>query len=160
MKNLIIVRHAKAEQDSTAADMERKLTLEGVRGAARVAEHLMGKLPKKLHVFSSTASRTAGTANIFSITYPKGVEAEPMDALYTFDEDRFESIVRELPDSYENVMLFGHNDAITGFVNKFGNVPIDNVPTAGLVWIKFDTDSWQDIRKGTTEKIVFPRDLK
>ena len=65
-----------------------------------------------------------------------------------------------LNNDLENVILFGHNEAITNFVNKFGDIFIKNVPTSGLVWIKFDCLEWKLLKKGKTQKVVFPRDLK
>ena len=66
---------------------------------------------------------------------------------------------QSITNSYNNLILFGHNSAITDFVNKFGDIFIDNVPTSGFVSIKFDCDSWETINKGKTDKIIFPRDI-
>jgi phosphohistidine phosphatase len=57
-------------------------------------------------------------------------------------------------------MVFGHNHAITAFVNAYGSVYIDNVPTCGVVIIDFDINNWKDLNKGKTVKTLFPRDLK
>jgi phosphohistidine phosphatase len=82
------------------------------------------------------------------------------DDLYTFDEKQLERIIKSCNNDYENMILFGHNEAITNFVNKFGDVSIDNVPTSGLVSINFDADDWETINKGKTQKVIFPRDLR
>jgi len=58
------------------------------------------------------------------------------------------------------LIVFGHNAAMTNFVNKFGNVFIDNLPTSGFVSLQFDTDDWEKIKKGKTKKIIVPKDLK
>ena len=83
-----------------------------------------------------------------------------MEDLYTFDENQLERIIKTCNNDYENVILFGHNAAITNFVNKFGNILIDNVPTSGLVSINFNCENWKLLSKGKTEKTLFPRDLK
>ena len=57
-------------------------------------------------------------------------------------------------------MLFGHNYAITAFVNTYGDKYIDNVPTSGLVAIEFDMDHWNELKPGKTLITLFPRDLK
>ena len=57
-------------------------------------------------------------------------------------------------------MVFGHNHAITHFVNKFGDKFIDNVPTCGVVIIEFDIDEWRNIKKGKTVKTIFPREFR
>jgi phosphohistidine phosphatase len=80
--------------------------------------------------------------------------------LYTFDERQLEKVIKSCDNSFESVILFGHNEAITNFVNKFGDVFIDNVPTSGFVSLQFDSDSWDTIDKGKTNKTIFPKDLK
>ena len=59
-----------------------------------------------------------------------------------------------------NVLIFGHNYALTNFANKFGDVLIENVTTSGFVKISFDVYSWKNLFKGHTKKIVFPKHLK
>ena len=70
-----------------------------------------------------------------------------------------EQIVKSCPNECENLILFGHNCAITDFVNKFGDIFIDNVPTYGLVSINFEIDDWKKLTKGHINKILFPRDI-
>ena len=82
------------------------------------------------------------------------------EELYTFDEKQLEKVVKSFSDIFENVILFGHNDAITNFVNKFGDVFISHVPTAGFVSLQFETDDWGKIGKGKTKKIIVPKELK
>ncbi|AWI26937.1 SixA phosphatase family protein [Flavobacterium pallidum] len=160
MKNLIIIRHAKSSWDSPVSDKERTLTINGARDAALVAEKIADYLPAKFHAWSSTATRAMGTANLFKAVFPENIAIEFKDELYTFDSSKLESIVRTIPNSYDCVIIFGHNEAITDFVNTFGSIFIDNVPTSGFVSLQFDTDSWRDFSKGETDKIVFPRDLR
>jgi phosphohistidine phosphatase len=57
-------------------------------------------------------------------------------------------------------MVFGHNNAFTNVVNHWGNKTIDNVPTTGLVQLSFKTDSWASVDGGTTESVIFPKQLK
>ncbi len=80
--------------------------------------------------------------------------------LYTFDENQLEKVIKSLNNDLENVIVFGHNAALTNFVNKFGDIFIENVPTSGLIWIKFNNPKWSLLKKGKIQKILFPRDLK
>ena len=82
------------------------------------------------------------------------------DSLYTFDEKKLEESVKSCNNLFESVIVFGHNVAITNFVNKFGDDYIDNIPTSGFVFITLDTDDWKKIKKGTIKKIIFPKDLR
>ena len=71
-----------------------------------------------------------------------------------------EKVIKSSNNIFETIILFGHNEAITNFVNKFGDIFIDHVPTAGFVALQFDTDDWAKINKGKTKKILFPKNLK
>ncbi|MEZ4838759.1 histidine phosphatase family protein [Flavobacterium sp.] len=161
MKNLILIRHAKSSWDAPVHDKERVLAQRGVRDAHLVANNISNFIPKTNLIWSSTAKRASETAVIFAQIQMWPLESIVFkDELYTFDCSKLEKTIKLCDDSYENVILFGHNEAITEFVNKFGDVFIDNVPTAGFVSLSFDTDSWSFIRKGKINKILFPRDIK
>lgn len=161
MKNLILIRHAKSSWDSPSTDKKRPLSNRGVEDAHLVSSHIAKFLPKKSIIWSSTAKRAKDTATIFlqNMTYP--LESIIFkDELYTFEVSELSKIIKSCNNSYDCVIVFGHNEAITDFVNKFGDVFIENVSTSGFVSIDFDADSWENIDKGHTKKIVFPRDLK
>ncbi len=161
MKNLILIRHAKSSWESPLHDKDRTLTTQGIQDAHIVSSHISDYIPKTYIIWTSSARRATDTALIFAqnISYP--VECIVYkDDLYTFEEKKLEKIIKSCSNIFESVILFGHNGAITNFVNKFGDVFIENVPTAGFVSLKFDTDDWKKIKKGKIEKIIFPKDLK
>jgi phosphohistidine phosphatase len=56
-------------------------------------------------------------------------------------------------------MIFGHNPASTGLVNRFLKHPIDNLPTAGVVTLNFNGDSWKNLKdqQPKSENIDFPK---
>ncbi|HRE77368.1 MAG TPA: histidine phosphatase family protein [Flavobacterium sp.] len=161
MKNLILIRHAKSSWDAPVHDKERVLAQRGVRDAHLMAQNISEFIPKLNLIWSSTAKRASETAIIFAQNQMWPLESIIFkDELYTFDASKLEKVIKSCDDSYENVILFGHNEAITDFVNKFGDIFIDNVPTAGFVSLSFTSDSWANISNGKTKKILFPRDLK
>ncbi|HMJ47307.1 MAG TPA: histidine phosphatase family protein, partial [Ferruginibacter sp.] len=138
MKNLIIIRHAKSSWDAPLNDIDRPLEQRGIKDAHLVAADCINYIPKTFLMWSSTAKRASETAMIFAqnISYP--IENITFrDELYTFDDYKLEKIVKSFKDDCDNVILFGHNEAITNFVNKFGDVFIDNVPTSGFVSLQF-----------------------
>ena len=161
MKNLILIRHAKSSWNNPCQDIDRPLEPRGIDDAHLVANDCIKYLPPNFVVYSSSAKRARETAIIFATTilYPvKNIIFK--DVLYTFDENKLEKIIKSMGNDFENVILFGHNEAITNFVNKFGDILIDNVPTSGLVWLQFESDNWEKIGKGKTKKTIFPRNLK
>lgn len=161
MKNLILIRHAKSSWEAPLKDFDRPLMKRGILDAHDVSVNISQYLPKTFIIWSSTAARASETALIFAqnLSYP--LESIIFkDDLYTFDERQLEKVIKSCDNSLESVILFGHNEAITNFVNKFGDVFIENVPTSGFVSLQFETDSWNNIDKGKTKKTIFPKDLK
>ena len=161
MKNLILIRHAKSSWEAPLRDIDRPLDVRGILDAHLVSMNCQTFIPKTFLIWSSTASRASETAMIFAQNFSYPVENIIFkEELYTFDAKELEKIIKSFNNHYDNIILFGHNEAITNFVNKFGDVLIDNVPTSGFVSIKFDTDNWESLSKGKTHKTLFPRELK
>ncbi len=161
MKNVILVRHAKSSWEAPLIDKDRPLTNRGIQDAHLVSTSIVPYLPKTFIIWSSTAKRATETALIFTQNMACPIESIVFkDDLYTFDVRQLEKIIKTCNNDYDCVILFGHNEAITDFVNKFGDVFIENVATSGFVSIQFDSDSWENIQKGKTQKVVFPKDLK
>jgi len=161
MKNLIIIRHAKSSWNAPLNDIDRPLEQRGMKDAHLVAMNSLQFIPPKFQIFSSTAKRASETALIFAQSFSYPIESITFNPeLYTFDENRLEKVIKAFDNNYDNVILFGHNEAITNFVNKFGDVFIGNVSTSGLVFLQFNTVDWQNIENGKTLKVLFPKDLK
>ncbi len=161
MKNLIIVRHAKSTWEIPCMDKERPLIQRGIEDAYLVASYAKKIIPEKFSIFSSKAKRASQTAEIFSKTFEYPLEnIDFIEDLYTFDFNQLAKVIKSLPNSCFDVILFGHNEAITDFVNKFGDIYIDNIPTSGLVWLQFQDNEWNNINKAKTVKTLFPKFLK
>jgi phosphohistidine phosphatase len=161
MKQLILVRHAKSSWDAPLRDFDRPLSNKGIHDAHLVSAAINKHIPKSYLVWSSNAKRASETAMIFAQNISFPIESIVFkDEIYTFDERKLEEIIKSCSDVYDNLIVFGHNEAITNFVNKFGDISIDNVSTSGFVKIIFDSISWKNIEKGITKKVIFPRDLK
>lgn len=161
MKNLILIRHAKSSWDTSLNDYERPLSVRGIQDAHIVSEQLMEELPKSFVVWTSAATRAYNTAVIFcqnmNIVLDNIVVKKE---LYTFEANDLEKQIKKCDNSHQSLILFGHNDAITDFVNKFGDRTLENVPTSGVVMMQFDQDCWTDLTKGRIVKAFYPRDYK
>ena len=161
MKNLILIRHAKSSWEAPLQDFDRPLQRRGIFNAHLVSAAVAEELPKTYIVWSSPAARAKETAVIFAQNMAYPIDSIVFkDELYTFDGRELERIIKSCDDLFDSVILFGHNEAITNFVNKFGDVYIENVPTSGFVHLQFTDDSWNEIQKGKTQKVIFPKDLK
>lgn len=161
MKNLILIRHAKSSWDAPLKDIDRPLDKRGMKDAHLVSLKVLDFIPKTFVIWSSSAKRTVDTALIFAQNFSYPLDSIIYkDDLYTFDEIVLENFIKSCGDTFESLILFCHNGAITDFVNKFGDQMIQNVPTAGFVHLNFDTNQWRTIKKGKILKTVFPKNLK
>ena len=157
--NLILIRHSKSSRDYNLMDHDRILSSKGINDAKLVFNKLSSLLPSPFLIYCSSSKRTVQTAKIFSIETKIPFESIILkEELYTFDSNELEKIIRK--NLVENLIIFGHNSAITDFVNKFGNYYIENVPTSGIVMIKFEDSNTISPNKGVIFKTIFPRDLR
>jgi phosphohistidine phosphatase len=160
MKSIILIRHAKSSWNEPVIDKERILTDKGIESIKKIAIKAKKYLPENFTIISSTANRASQTALLFcnQILIDEN-KIEFKDNLYTFDENQLEKEIKKCDNNIENLILFGHNEAITNFVNKFGDKYIINVPTAGFVYLQFEQNSWKDINKGKTIQTIFPKEI-
>lgn len=161
MKNLILIRHAKSSWEIPLNDIDRPLSKRGIYNAHLIASKIKDLVPKSFLVWCSSAKRTRETALIFSQNlFFLDENITIKEELYTFDAEKLEEIIKKCENKYDNLIIFGHNEAITKFVNKFGNLLIDNVPTSGFVSLKLDINEWKNLKKGKTLNTVFPSHYK
>lgn len=161
MKKLILVRHAKSSWEAITNDVTRPISQRGVLDAHLVSAELQKYLSKSFIVWSSKAKRAKETATIFCQNMDINLDCILIkDDLYTFEYSKLTNEIKKCKNEYDSLILFGHNDAITKFVNNFGNQCFDNIPTSGVVIINFPQQEWSNISSGVIEHTIFPRDLK
>ena len=118
MKNLILIRHSKSSWDAPVQDIDRSISQRGVKDAHLIAAKTPEILPPSYIVWSSKAKRTQETAYIFSQYLSIPLETIHFsDDLYTFDSKKLEKSIKKCENLYDSLILFGHNEAITKFVN-------------------------------------------
>jgi len=146
-KYLYIVRHGKSIQDyGDISDIDRPLKERGINDGYKMAEHLLvqDKIPEK--IISSPAVRALHSATIFARTfnfsYNKIVVKE---GFYLAGINIVLDIIKQTEDSINSLMIFGHNPTFTDLANYFLKNKIDNMPTAGIVGLKFEINSWSEI---------------
>ncbi|WP_100611668.1 SixA phosphatase family protein [Confluentibacter lentus] len=161
MKKLLIIRHAKSSWEHDVIDHERPLEPRGFTDAKLVSNTLKNSRLSVDYVISSDANRAKTTAELFisNLNIDTNLLKFNYD-LYDFSGEKLLSTIKSTNNDINHLMVFGHNHAITFFVNKYGDRYIDNVPTCGVVIIEFDIQDWNDLKKGKTIKTIFPRDLK
>lgn len=161
MKQLYLLRHAKSSWTSPLNDVDRPLTNRGIHDVHLVSTVISNELPTAYMFWCSIAKRATETAIVLAQNISFPLESIQFKTeLYTFDDRKLEQIIKSCSDSCDHLIVCGHNEAITNFVNKFGDKFIDNVPTSGFVKLAFNVSRWNDIAKGQTLKTVFPKELK
>lgn len=160
MKKLILIRHGKSSWELPIEDHERPLSNKGILNSNNVFDKIHQNLPERFLIWSSTAKRAHDTAKIFNevLNIPQELTILKHE-LYTFDALSLLKAVNTCENSIPNLILFGHNNAITDFVNKFGNKNIENVPTSGVVIMDFNEDDWKEITQGKVIHTIFPKDI-
>lgn len=157
MLTLFLIRHAKSSWDSpTMADFDRPLNERGKLNAPFMGKKLVdkGEMPELL--ISSTAKRAFSTAKKIAkeLKYDED-KIVKNDNLYHAIVKTWLQEINKLNDSKKTIMCFGHNNGITEFVNYLTNGDIPNIPTCGIVKIKFEFDSWKMVSKGNGDLIYF-----
>ena len=151
MKTLYLVRHAKSSwKNGAMSDFDRPLNKRGLRTAP-----FMGRLLKELGIepdtiISSPANRALTTATILAGEIGFSREAiQTNDRIYGAGDGELHSIVNGLSPEYDCVMLIGHNPGMHMLAQRLAGFAGDNLPTAAIVVIEFDIDSWSDIGFGS-----------
>jgi phosphohistidine phosphatase len=160
-KELFLVRHAKSSwDDSTISDHDRPLNERGYRNAPEMGRKLSDRRVSPDALISSTALRARTTAEIMagSIYYPK--DRIVLDrALYHASSTELQEYIGGFDDAHFSVMLFGHNPGMTSLVSHLFGLPIDNLPTCGVVHLQFSAESWAEASRSMPSEatIDFPK---
>ncbi len=156
-KRLHIVRHGKSSWDfEDISDIDRPLGPRGVNNAYLMAKKLSERKVKPGLLISSPANRALYTALIFARVMKLPYEIIRIeDLIYMGYTDDILHLVQEQDDSLSDILIFGHNPAFTVLANQLMTGHIDNIPTAGIVSLSFNTDSWSGIGRLKASKDLF-----
>jgi phosphohistidine phosphatase len=161
MKRLIVIRHGKSSWELDVRDHDRVLNQRGIDDA-----HMMGKQFKKTgivpqQIWTSTAARALQTATIFTEHLDYNLATLHLKrGLYTFDVNELDKMIKQCDDTVDTLMIFSHNHGLTDFVNKYGSERFLNVPTTGVVELEFKIQSWSELKEGSTQFHLFPKEIR
>lgn len=168
MLTLFLCRHAKSSWDEPGlSDKERPLNPRGKIDAPLMGKMLKNNDEKADLCISSPARRALKTAKLIAdeINYSRN-KIITETRLYMADIDDFIEVIEEYGDkngdNNKSIMLFSHNYGITEFANFISASEIDNIPTCGIVKIRFKCRQWKNIRKekGKAEYFIYPKMYK
>lgn len=161
MKTLFLNRHAKSSWASRETpDFERPLSERGESDAPMMGKRLAEKEENIELIISSPAKRALTTAKIIAAEIGYSInDIKEIESIYESSVKNLLGIVNTLPDSFNRVMLFGHNPGFTDFADYLTGSGIMNIPTCGICKIVFETDHWKEIsaHTGTLSYFDFPK---
>jgi phosphohistidine phosphatase len=135
-RHLVLLRHAKAESPTGAADRDRPLSARGQTDAQAAGGWLATRHVPDL-VLCSPAKRTRQTWHAVSTHLPAGAgpEVRYERRLYLAGPDDLLAMVREIDDRVHNVLVIGHNPALSELaflLDPTGGLDSDGLRTCGL----------------------------
>jgi phosphohistidine phosphatase len=175
MRRLMLLRHAKTENDATSGrDQDRRLDDRGRIDAAEIGGWIARHPPFPDAVLVSPAARAHQTWEIaweaMKDPVPKP-RVELLPELYGADPAQLLETIRGASAiDPARLMVVGHNPgmhelalALSGSGDAAGRRALaDNLPTSGLAIFDFAIDDWADVafRRGQLVQFVSPKLLK
>lgn len=162
MKKLTLIRHGKSSWSHGVTDHDRPLKPRAHRDADLVIQAFRPLLQNRSPVlWTSSATRALDSARMFQSQLAISAENfSVIEELYTFDSQALRAVIHTCGNHIDDLIVFGHNPAITDLTEELGDKIFDNVPTTGLVAIEFESTKWQDISNGRTVQYFFPKNLR
>ena len=157
IRQLLLVRHAKSSWDDPSVDdHDRPLNDRGLRNAPEMGKRLQGSGIRPVVWISSTALRAITTAEIIAeqIGFPQNQIQRSKD-LYHASAPELQEFIAGLDDEIDTVALFGHNPGMTSLVANLYGLPIDNLPTSGVVHLQFREASWKAASSALPARATF-----
>ncbi len=157
MKRLYLLRHAKSSwKDPELADYDRPLNKRGKRDAPFMGQRLKKQGVRPDIILSSPAKRARKTARSIAqeIDYPPK-QIRWLESLYAAGSESMLRIVMDCDDDCNQVLLVGHNPGLTDLAERLTGTLVDNIPTAGVMAVDFDIDSWAEVKEGAGAVVFF-----
>lgn len=143
MKHIIFIRHAKASKgDSKTKDFDRPLTVKGRQDALEMSKKLKALNIRPELVVCSNSKRTMETAMVYARNH--SIETQGLLRLYHAMPETYESVLQELDDSINTVIVVGHNPGISFIADIANPGKTTNLPTCGMIITEISIDTWAD----------------
>ena len=150
-RTLILFRHAKSDQSSSEADVDRPLNPRGQRQAPEAGRWLAENIDEIDLAVVSSAHRARTTWELASAELDRHPEIRIDDRVYGASVADLLGVVRELPDDAHTVVMVGHNPGFENLATLLTNEPV-SMPTAALAVLEADAgwssadESWASLR--------------
>ncbi len=157
MKTIILMRHAKAEQDSEKSDFERELTDDGIRVARETGTALLDIGLSIDRIIASSSTRTRQTANLVAEVMQSAPKRQDLDELYLAPPKQIKDALRGQETNDESsVLIVGHNPGIASVICRWADESLAVSPGTVAVF-ESSADTWDNVRRkaGHAPALVF-----
>lgn len=156
-RNLYLLRHAQTlEKQADETDAERQLTAIGTQNATRMGMNIKKKDILLDILISSPAARAQATTELLAEQIGYDLSRIHFNAeIYNASIRTLLKVVNNLKNEWKNVLLIGHNPAISYLAEYVSGEPIGNMDTCGLVKLSFNIDGWEEVSEKNGEFISY-----
>ena len=160
-RELLILRHAKAERPEGVNDFDRPISDPGKRGAQRIATWIWRHNLMPDYVISSPAERAIETARkackAMSMGDPGIIEDQ---RIYEATISDLLRVLGEVPQTARRVLLVGHNPGLERLLSYLDGENDGRLTEAALAQLELP-DNWLELPPGCARRIVRiqPEDL-
>lgn len=150
MKRLVIIRHAKTEQDNYDRDYTRQLLPVGINDAKNIANDLKLRKIFPDKIISSPAERAITTSRIFAekLSFQLDDVSEEEDLYFEMTPVDFINMVQKTDNSLNTLFVVGHNPFMHFVAQRLSPNYDGHMPTCSTVVLDFDIDNWNELEAG------------
>jgi phosphohistidine phosphatase len=152
MKTLLFFRHGKSDWDAPFShDHERPLAKRGRKAAQVMGRFITSSGQEPESIITSTAVRALDTVKLASKAGSWSAPIRETRELYGASPQTVLSVVHEESNSFDRLLLAGHEPTWSHTISVLiggGNI---RVPTAAMARIDFDVSSWRQVDFGSGE---------
>lgn len=154
MKTLLLMRHAKSGWDNPAlSDHDRPLNPRGERDAPEMGRLLVHAAVIPDRIVCSSAVRAKRTAEMVHESLNAACELQVIDHLYHAPPKTWFSVIRELPDAANCVLIIGHNPGLEETLLRITGEP-HRMPTAAVAHLAVPIDRWEEFASTASARLV------
>ena len=150
-RTLILFRHAKSDQSSSEADIDRPLNPRGQRQAPEAGRWLAENIDEINLAVVSPAHRARTTWELASAELDRQPATQIDDRVYGASVPDLLGVVRDLPDDAHTVVLIGHNPGFEDLASLLTSEAV-SMPTSAIAVLEADAvwssagESWASLR--------------
>lgn len=156
MRRLMLLRHAKSDRPAGIDDHDRPLASRGRADSTCIGRYLAEQWLRPDLAIVSTARRSQETWELARPAFAHSIVQHNERRLYQGSASAILELIRQTRSDVGLLLLVGHNpglhDLALGLIGSAGQSALKRLrrkfPTAGLIVINFDIETWEHAATG------------